>query len=131
MDPTDLLGSLAARARHRGPAAAEETSRVHGSLVLARAGPDDVSWEEQAIWHRPDGDVVVRRTLRLALHRGRLVGALRGRSRLPSVDAGGGRRARLRAGHLPRPGGRYAAGWTIVWDVTGPGKDYTMTTVLS
>lgn len=130
MDPTDLLGTWRLE-RVIEDRRLRDTSQVDGTLVLAPAGPGEVSWEERARWHRPDGDVEVRRGLRV-------------------VRADDGWWVRFDDGrdfHPWSPGeevvhdcdpdtyrGRVSGTtyeWTIVWVVTGPAKDYTMTTVLS
>lgn len=107
-----------------------EQHAVDGVLELADAGAE-LRWEEQMVWHRPEGDVDVRRGLRLAM----------------TADGWWVRFEDGRDFHPWRPGEEvvhpctpdtYAGSvtgdlrrWSITWHARGPAKDYTMTSVLT
>jgi hypothetical protein len=129
-DPRDLVGTWSLQ-RVVEDHLLGEVSRIDGELVLTREGPDLVVWEERGTWHRADGDVDVRRGLRL-------------------VRTGDGWWVRFEDGrdfHPWAPGEQVVHdcapdtyrgtvtgatdGWTVVWEATGPAKDYRMTTRLS
>ena len=130
MEPTDLLGTWRLE-RVIDDRQLGETSRVDGSLALAETGPGEVSWEERASWHRPDGDVAVRRGLRIVrTDDGWWVRFGDGRDFHPWTPGEEVVHDCAPDTYRGRVSGTTRA-WTIVWDVTGPGKDYTMTTVLS
>jgi len=108
-------------------------SRIDGELSLAAVSADRIRWEEQARWHQPDGDVDVRRGLWVTHEE--------------DTRAWWVRFEDDREFHPWMPGERvvHACGadtyrglvqgtpdrWTVEWDVTGPAKDYRMTTELS
>ncbi len=86
-----------------------------------------MSWEEQATWHRPGGDVAVRRMLRLArTEDGWWVRFEDGRDFHRWAPGEEVVHDCAPDTYRGRVGGTPQA-WTIVWDVSGPGKDYTMT----
>jgi hypothetical protein len=108
-------------------------SLVDGELTLTEVSPDRVRWEEQGQWHRPGGDVAVRRGLWLVrdeesgdwwvrfedereFHPWRPDEAVV-HSCAPDTYRGTVRGTPER--------------WTVEWDVTGPAKDYTMSTELT
>jgi hypothetical protein len=109
----------------------QEDSSLDGVLELVEEQPGRIRWEERGTWHRPAGDVDVRRGLRLERT---------GRGWWVLFDDG-------RDFHPWAPGETYVHDcapdtyrgevsgtperWTVTWEVTGPGKDYTMTTVLT
>ena len=128
-DPLALLGAWSLDRVIEDRVAAERT-RLDGRLVLARTDDGGVSWEERATWHRPDGPVDVRRALRLAEGaQGWWVHFDDGREFHPwlpgeaVVHACG---ADTYCGTVT--GSRES--WQVTWEVSGPQKDYTMTTVL-
>ncbi len=108
-------------------------SRVDGHLTLTVVSPGRIGWQERARWHRPDGEVDVRRALWLV--------------RLDDAPTWWVRFEDGRDFHLWAPGERvvHPCGadtyrgvvsgtpnrWTVEWDVTGPAKDYRMTTELN
>jgi hypothetical protein len=109
-----------------------QTSEVDGLLEISAERPgEELTWQETATWHRPHGDVAVRRALRLAR----------------TVEGWWVRFEDGRDFHPWRPGeavvhdcapdtyrGEVSGTpqrWTVTWEVTGPEKDYTMTTVLT
>jgi hypothetical protein len=129
-DPTALLGTWSLT-RVIEDHVLDEVSDLDGSLELTLLGPDLVQWEEQATWHRPTGDVAVRRRLRLE-----------------STDyAWWVRFEDGRDFHPWQPGQQVVhdcapdtyrgtvtgttQAWTVVWEATGPRKDYRMTTTLT
>ncbi len=65
-DPRTLLGgwrlSRTIEDRHAG-----QTHRVHGRLQLDVVTDDRIHWHEAGLWHQPNGDVEVERTLWLVL----------------------------------------------------------------
>ena len=106
-------------------------STVSGWLDLTRTADDRIHWAESGRWHRPDADVEVRRALWLVhQERGWWVLFEDGRDFHPWVPGDP-------VVHDCRPDtyGGLVTGtperWTIRWDVSGPEKDYTMTTVLT
>jgi hypothetical protein len=109
----------------------DEDSTLTGVLELAEDEPGLIRWEERATWHRSAGDVEVTRGLQLVL-------------------TGDGWWVRFDDGrdfHPWSPGepvvhdcapdtyrGQVSGTpdrWTVVWEVSGPAKAYTMTTVLT
>jgi len=107
-----------------------EQHAVDGVLELTEVD-GGLRWEEQMVWHRPEGDVDVRRGLRL-------------------VATDDGWWVRFEDGrdfHPWRPGEQvvhpcapdtYAGAvsgdlcrWSVTWHASGPAKDYTMTSVLT
>jgi hypothetical protein len=109
----------------------EADSTLTGALELTEDEPGLVRWEERATWHRAGGDVEVTRRLSLVL----------------VDDAWWVRFEDGRAFHPWAPGEQVVHDcapdnyrglvsgtterWTVVWEVSGPQKDYTMTTVLT
>ncbi|MGN6251778.1 MAG: DUF6314 family protein [Marmoricola sp.] len=108
-----------------------ERSTVTGVLDLLEEGPDAIRWEEQGHWCRTDAAVEVRRRLRLAL--------------LPSgwwVHFEDGRPFHAWTPGTPvvHPCGADTyrglvtgdvTSWRVRWDVEGPAKDYSMTSILT
>lgn len=108
-----------------------EVSHVEGELELNLAGADRLLWEERAIWHRHCADVAVRRGLHLER----------------TDDGWWVRFEDGRDFHPWQPGEQVvhdcapdtyrgtvtgtADGWSVVWEATGPEKDYRMTTQLT
>ncbi len=107
------------------------THRVDGLLRLDALDPGRIRWREEGRWHQPSGDVEVERTLWLVrepdgtwwvrFEDGRefhpwAPGAPVVHDCRPDTYRG------VVAGDVRR--------WSVRWDVDGPRKDYTMTTVL-
>ena len=129
-DPMQLLGTWTL-ARVVEDHLLGEVSHVDGSLELTARGVDLVLWEERATWHRADGDVPVRRGLRLER----------------TDDGWWVRFEDGRDFHPWRPGAEVvhdcapdtyrgtvtgtSEGWSVVWEATGPRKEYRMTTRLT
>ena len=106
---------------------------VDGTLSLTVVAPDRLRWEERGQWHQPTGDVAVRRGLWLV--------------RDEASDAWWVRFEDERDFHPWRPGESVVHPcapdtyrgvvrgtpecWTVDWDVTGPAKDYSMSTELT
>lgn len=110
---------------------AGERSVVHGLLELIAAGPDQVSWRETGVWTRPAAEVEVRRSLDVRsepdgwwvlFEDGRPFHPWRPGSEVLH-PCGADTYRGLVTGTSQR--------WTIRWDVEGPAKDYTMTSVLT
>ena len=131
-DPATLLGSWRLD-RVIDDRLSGLTSHIEGRLSLAPFSPDRIRWEEQGRWHQPGGDVDVRRGLWLV--RDRETGAW-------WVRFEDDREFHPWAPdeHVVHPCGAdtyrgIVSGtpdqWTVRWDVTGPRKDYVMTTRLS
>ena len=129
-DPATLLGSWNFTRVIDDRLAGE--SRVDGRLLLTEVEAGRIRWEESGRWHQPTGDVDVRRGLWLERvgEDGWWVRFEDGRDFHPwspgesvthpcSPDT--------YVGLVQGVGKR----WVIRWDVTGPSKDYTMTTELS
>ena len=130
-DPTDLLGRWELD-REIDDRAAAERHRVDGVLTLELVAPGRVRWSETGRWRHPTGDVDVRRDLWL-VHE--------------PADGWWVRFDDERDFHPWSPGEPVvhpcapdtyrgvvtgtADSWTVVWEVTGPRKDYTMTTRLT
>ena len=118
-DPATLLGAWSL-ARVIDDRQAGVESRVDGRLLLTQVEPRRIQWEESGRWHQPTGDVDVRRALWLE--------RVEGESSWSPGEA---------VTHPCSPdtyvGLVDGAGdtWAIRWDVTGPSKDYTMTTELT
>ena len=107
------------------------TSRVEGRLQLSVVDPDRIHWHEDGRWQQASGDVEVERTLWIVRE---------------AEDNWWVRFEDGREFHPWAPGASVVhdcspdtyrgvvAGderrWTVRWDVSGPRKDYTMTTVL-
>jgi hypothetical protein len=108
-----------------------EEGTLTGVLDLTEEQPGRIRWEERATWHRTGGDVAVSRRLRLE-----------------RADHGWWMRFEDgREFHPWAPGepvvhdcapdtyrGQVSGtpdGWSVTWEVTGPEKDYTMTTLLT
>ena len=107
-------------------------SRIDGELSLAAVSDDRIRWEEQARWHQPNGDVDVRRGLWVTREDTRDWWVRFEDDRefhpwMPGetvVHACGADTYRGLVRGTPDR-------WTVEWDVTGPAKDYRMTTELS
>ncbi len=131
-DPATLLGDWQL-SRVIDDRITGQQSRIDGTLSLAADSPDRIRWEEQARWHQPHGDVDVRRGLWV--------------TRNEDTRAWWVRFEDDREFHPWVPGELvvHACGadtyrglvkgtpdlWTVEWDVTGPDKDYRMTTELT
>ena len=129
--PATLLGTWRlARVIDDRLAGAE--SRVVGQLELTEVEPGWIRWEESGRWHQPAGDVDVRRGLWLER----------------VVDDGWWVRFEDGTAFHPWAPGEPVTHpcspdtyvglvtgtgeqWVVRWDVTGPRKDYTMTTELT
>ena len=105
-------------------------STISGWLDLTPVATDRIRWEESGRWHRPEVDVEVRRALWLVRQaRGWWVLFEDGRDFHPWLPGD-------HIVHDCRPDtyGGLVSGtpehWSVRWDVTGPEKDYSMTTVL-
>jgi hypothetical protein len=108
-------------------------SLIDGVLSLTVVTPDRIRWEEQGQWHQPTGDVAVHRGLWLV--------------RGERTDAWWVRFEDERGFHPWLPGEAVVhpcaadtyrgvvrgtpERWTVEWDVTGPAKDYSMSTELT
>jgi hypothetical protein len=108
-------------------------SLIDGELSLTVVTPDRIRWEEQGQWHQPTGDVAVHRGLWLV--------------RGERTDAWWVRFEDERDFHPWLPGEAVVhpcapdtyrgvvrgtpERWTVEWDVTGPAKDYSMSTELT
>ncbi len=109
----------------------DQRSRISGTLELRVLDEERIQWDEQGTWHRLDREVAVRRRLFLE-------------------QTAHGWWVRFEDGadfHPWAPGETFVhecapdtyrgevsgtpERWTVTWEVTGPGKDYTMTTVLT
>lgn len=109
---------------------AGETSNLSGTLELSET-PFGLAWEEQLTWHRAEGDVAAERHLRV-------------------VRTDDGWWVRFEDGrdfHPWRPGEQVVhecapdtyrgtvtgttQEWTVVWEATGPAKDYRIRTMLT
>jgi hypothetical protein len=135
-DPVALLGSWRL-ARVIDDRLLGQESRVDGELSLSAVSPDRIRWEERGQWHHADGDVAVHRTLWLVSeHAGHAWGHAwwvrfeDDRAFHPwSPDApvthpcGADTYRGVVSGTTQQ--------WTVEWEVTGPAKDYRMTTVLT
>jgi hypothetical protein len=131
-DPTSLLGTWDL-SRSIDDRLTGRRSRVEGRLSLEAVSPDRVQWLEEGRWHQAGGDVDVRRGLWLV--------------RDEDTQAWWVRFEDDRDFHPWTPGAAvvHPCGadtyrgvvlgtplrWTVEWDVTGPAKDYLMTTELS
>lgn len=110
-----------------------QQSRVDGWLSLEAVSPDRIRWEEQGLWHQADGDVEVRRRLWVVREehtKGWWVRFEDDRDFHPWTPGepvvhpcGADTYRGLVLGTLER--------WSVQWDVTGPAKDYVMSTGLS
>lgn len=106
--------------------------RVDGVLELSAQSADHLTWEERGHWHQPSGEVEVSRSLLLdhQPERGWWVRFEDGREFHRWAPG----QAVL---HDCRPDTYRGTvtgsvkGWTVVWEVSGPRKDYTMTTQLT
>lgn len=108
-------------------------SRIDGRLTLTVVSPGLISWQEQARWHQPDGEIDVRRALWLV--------------RIDDTASWWVRFEDERDFHPWLPGEPvthpcgadtyrgFVSGtperWTVEWDVTGPAKSYSMSTELT
>ncbi len=129
-DPRTLLGSWhLARLVEDRLAGAE--SRVEGRLELGTVAPGCLRWQETGRWHQASGEVDVRRGLWIVEESGAWwVRFEDGRDFHPWVPGdevvhpcGADTYRGMVSGTPSR--------WSVRWEVSGPGKDYTMTTVLS
>lgn len=134
LHPSDLRGSwlLSRRIEDRR---AGERHELDGTLIVADDGRrlsrlPGLLWQEALTWQRPEGAVAMSRRLRLVQER----------------EGWWVRFEDDRPFHRWSPGSRVVhpcgpdtyvgtvAGdltrWTITWEVSGPGKDYTMRSVL-
>jgi hypothetical protein len=131
-DPVTLLGdwrlSRAIDDRLTG-----RHSRIDGTLSLSAVSPDRIRWEEEGRWHQQDGDVDVRRRLWVNRDEHTRTWWVRFEDDRdfhpwtpgePVVHPCGADTYRGLVRGTPER-------WTIEWDVTGPTKDYRMTTELS
>jgi hypothetical protein len=129
-DPTDLLGGWRFS---RVIEDRREACRHHidGRLELSVVGRGRIRWRESGQWHQETGDVEVQRNLWLEREGGRwFVRFEDGRDfhewspgRVVSHACSPDTYRGVVEGSPER--------WTVRWDVAGPHKDYTMTTVLT
>ncbi len=131
-DPATLIGSWRLD-RLIDDRLSGSTSHIEGRLSLAPVSPDRIRWEEQGRWHQAGGDVDVRRGLWLVRDRGTDAWWVR-------FDDDREFHPWAPDEHVVHPCGAdtyrgIVSGtpdrWTVQWDVTGPRKDYVMTTRLS
>ncbi len=130
--PETLAGSWRlARVIHDRLAGAR--SLVDGELSLTAVSPHRIRWQERGLWHRSTGGVAVRRGLWLV--------------RDEDTDAWWVRFEDERAFHPWVPGEAFvhpcapdtyrgllsgtSEHWSLEWDVSGPAKDYSMSTSLT
>jgi len=129
-DPLALVGTWAL-ARVIEDRVATEQSRLDGHLDLVRESERAVRWEETATWHRPGGPVPVRRGLRLtAGEDGWWMRFEDGREFHPWTPGAAVVHECGADTYRGTVEGSLAA-WRVTWEVTGPLKDYTMTTDLT
>lgn len=130
LDPCSLLGTWQLN-RLIEDHLADEESRIRGTLELSAVADHRIRWEERGHWQRPAGVIAVRRGLWL----------------VRETDGWWALFEDERPFHPWRPGtevvhpcsldtyrGRFEGTteqWTITWEVTGPGKDYRMSTLLT
>jgi hypothetical protein len=109
----------------------QEDSTLAGVLQLTAEQPGRIRWQERGTWHRPDGDVEVSRGLWLELtDHGWWVRFEDGGDFHPWSP--GEPVVHLCAPDTYRGQVRGTPEcWSVVWEVDGPAKDYTMTTVLT
>jgi hypothetical protein len=128
-DPTSLVGTWAVK-RTIDDRRERRTTRLHGTLSLTVVDEDRLDWHEELTWHLPGGDTPTER--RLAVVRtddGWWVRFDDGRDFHPWVPG-------EQVVHDCAPDTYRGTvdgtpdGWTIVWEVSGPAKDYTMTSAL-
>lgn len=130
LDPQRLLGRWRL-ARTIEDAYAGQRSTVTGLVELVAERPGEIHWEERGRWDRPGGVVEVRRGLRLRREAaGWWVLFEDGRPFHPWTPGaevvhpcGADTYRGLVTGDPSR--------WSVRWDVTGPAKDYSMTSVLT
>jgi hypothetical protein len=131
-DPRALLGTWRL-SRVIDDRLAGAQSTVDGELSLTEVSRDRIRWEERGHWHQPTGAVDVRRGLWLV--------------REEETGAWWVRFEDEREFHPWRPGEAVVhpcapdtyrgvvsgtpERWTVEWDVTGPAKDYSMSTELT
>jgi len=110
-----------------------QQSKIDGLLFLEAVSPDRIRWEEQARWHRLAGDVDVRRGLWVTRDEDTRAWWVRFEDERefhpwipgePVVHPCGADTYRGLVQGTPDR-------WTVEWDVSGPVKDYRMTTELS
>jgi hypothetical protein len=108
-----------------------EDSYLTGVLDLTEEQPGLIRWQERATWHRRGGDVAVGRRLRVErADDGWWVLFEDGREfhpwapGEPVVHDCAPDTYRGQVSGTPD-------GWSVTWEVTGPEKDYTMTTLLT
>jgi hypothetical protein len=105
-------------------------SHVDGFLDLTQETADLVLWQEQGTWRRTDGDMAVSRELRVErADDGWWVRFEDGRDFhpwRPGAQVVHDCAPDTYRGHLTGTAER----WSIVWEATGPRKDYRMTTTL-
>ncbi|MCW2747106.1 MAG: hypothetical protein JWP10_248 [Nocardioidaceae bacterium] len=132
LDPVALLGSWDFTRRIVDRVAGEDT-RVAGTTELVSETAGRVKWSEQGVMQWRDKEVPVTRVLFLELRDdGWFVTFDDGRDFHPwapgeQVEHMCG--ADLYRGHVVA--GHPLDSWTVEWNVQGPTKDYTMTTVLT
>ena len=131
-DPVTLLGDWRL-SRTIDDRVTGQQSRIDGTLSLAAVSSDRIRWEEQGRWHQPDEDIDVRRGLWVVRDehtRDWWVRFEDDRDFHPWTPGetvvhpcGADTYQGLVLGTPDR--------WTVEWEVTGPDKDYRMTTELS
>lgn len=130
LDPRLLLGRWRLD-RVIEDAYAGQRSTVAGVLELVEEGPGSIRWEEQGRWHRGGDILEVRRRLNLELREsawwvlfedGRPFHAWTPGTQVVHPCGADTYRGLVSGG---------ADQWTVRWDVEGPAKDYSMTSVLT
>jgi hypothetical protein len=131
LEPTDLLGTWSV-ARTIDDRRAGERSTVDGTSMLERRDDGRIRWSEQGTLHRGDLHVPVSRVLFVEPRdAGWFVTFDDGRDFhpwAPGDEVVHPCAADTYVGRIETPG---VDAWTVVWHVTGPDKDYSMTTLLT
>jgi hypothetical protein len=131
-DPTSLLGEWRL-SRVIDDRLAGEQSLVSGMLSLTAVSPDRIRWAEQGHWHQPAGDVAVCRGLWLVRDEGSQGWWVRFEDErdfhpwLPGEAVVHPCAPDTYRGVVDGTPER----WTVEWEVTGPAKDYSMSTELT
>ena len=108
-----------------------QDSHLSGTLTLSEGEEGRLRWEERAVWPRPDGPVDVRRGLWLVLREREWRVLFEDGSLFHAWSPG----SRVVHDCAPDTYVGTVTGttehWTVVWEVSGPQKDYRMVTELT